>query len=531
MRQAIWVVIALVTLGLLSPLAPAGAQADSTLRLAVQADPTTLDPALTDDPTGTALLQDVYSSLVDVDSKGQIIPLAAKTWTVSPDGRTFRFVLRDGLRFQSGQPVTSADVKYTLDRLADPKLNSPNADLLLTPVIGYADEQAGKAPGLSGVKAAGPNAVDITVNPSEGDILARLAHVATGIVSRQSIEQGGANWGTTHSNGTGPYRITAWSLRNQIVLEANPNYFAGAPKIQRLVFQIVPDPTVDVEKYEAGELDIVQVPGTDYKRLKSDPKLSRELIEYDRAATVFLALNPLAYPPFRDIRVRRAIVSALNRPALVRVVFAGLFTPASGLLPPEIPGYRPLPPIAYDPARGRALLAEAGSPGGRGLPPLVLGPNPRGFGPLQAAQVMAAMLHQNLNIDVQVRVLDIAGWRREMHAKNAFSAVTGWTADFADPNDYLYALLGSKAPFDYFTGYANPAYDKMIAAANQEHTRAAMLQRMADAERYLILNDVGVVPIYYVREALLRKPYVRNLSITPYGLGFIEHLHTAVIAR
>jgi ABC-type transport system substrate-binding protein len=255
------------------------------------------------------------------------------------------------------------------------------------------------------------------------------------------------------------------------------------------------------------------------------------LIEYDRAATVFLALNPLAYAPFRDVRVRRAVVSALNRPALVHAVFAGLFTAASGLLPPEIPGYRPVPPLAYDPAHGRTLLAEAGFPGGRGLPPLVLGPNPRGFGPLQAAQVVAAMLHQNLGIEAQARVLDIAGWRREMHTRTAFSAVTGWTADFADPNDYLYALLGSKAPFEYFTGYANPAYDKMIAAANQERTRTGMLRRMADAERYLILDDVGIVPIYYVREALLRKPYVHNLSITPYGLGFIEHLHTAAIVR
>jgi oligopeptide transport system substrate-binding protein len=526
-----WVVIALMTAVTLAPTAPVGAQAGSTLRLAVQADPTTLDPAMTDDPTGTALLQNIYSPLVDVDNKGQILALAAKSWTVSPDGRTFRFVLRDGLRFQTGQPVTAADVKYTLDRLADPKLNSPNADLLLTPILGYADEQAGKTQGLSGVKVAGSNAVEITIDPSEGDILARLAHVATGIVSRDSVAQGGADWGTTHSNGTGAYRVTTWSLRNQIVLEANPAYFEGAPKIQRLVFQIVPDPTVDVEKYEADELDIVQVPGTDYTRLKSDPKLSRELIEYDRAATVFLALNPQAYPPFRDVRVRRAVVSALNRPALVRAVFAGLFTPASGLLPPQIPGYRPIQPAAYDPARARALLAEAGFPGGQNLPALVLGPNPRGFGPVQAAQVIAAMLHQNLNLDAQVRVLDIAGWRREMHTRTAFSAVTGWTADFADPNDYLYALLGSKAPFDYFTGYANPAYDKMIAAANQEPTRAGMLRRMGDAERYLIVDDVGVVPIYYVREALLRKSYVHGLTITPYGLGFIEHLHTASIVR
>ena len=530
-RYATGLVIALFVLATVTPVRPAGAQAGSTLRIAVQADPTTLDPALTDDPTGTALLQDVYSSLVDVSASGQIVPLAAKSWSVSADGRTLRFVLRDGLRFQSGQAVTATDVKYTFDRLASPKLNSPNADLLLTPIVGYADEQAGKAAGLSGVRVVSPTELEIAVDPSQGDILARLAHVATGIVSRSSVEGGGQDWGTTHANGTGPYRVTSWTLRNQILFDANPSYFGGAPKIQRLQFLIVPDPTVDVEKYEAGELDIVQVPGTDYTRVKGDATLGRELVEYNRAATVFLALNPSAYPPFKDLRVRKAVVSALNRPELVKAVFAGLFTPATGMLPPQLPGYRALPAIPYDPAQARSLLVEAGYPNGRGLPPLVLGPNPRGYGPLQAAQVVAAMIHQNLSIDARAEVLDIAKWRSSMRSRTAFSAVTGWTADFADPNDYLYALLSSKAPFNYFTGYSNPAYDKMIAAANQQPTRAGMLRAMGGAERYLILDDVGVVPLYYIREALLRKPYVHNLTITPYGLGFIEHLYTAEIVR
>src|SRR6516225_118471 len=118
-----------VTVGILTSLAvtallgtgPSVAQNDPTLRVAIQADPATLDPALTDDPTGTALLQDVYTPLLDVDSRGVVKPLAAKEWSVSPDGRTFRFRLRDGLRFQGGQAVTATDVKYSLDRLASAK--------------------------------------------------------------------------------------------------------------------------------------------------------------------------------------------------------------------------------------------------------------------------------------------------------------------------------------------------------------------------------------------------------------------------
>jgi ABC-type transport system substrate-binding protein len=530
-RHLAWVLTALLVVALGFPSTRAAAQAGATLRVAIQADPTTLDPALTDDPTGTALLQDVYSPLLDLDSRGGLKLLAAKSWTVSPDGKTFHFTLRDGLKFQNGKPVTATDVKYTLDRLANPKVDSPNADLLVAPIVGYAEEQAGKATGLSGVKVVDPAHVDITVDPTQGDILVRLAHVASGIVSRESVEAGGENWGTTHANGTGPYTITEWSLRNQIVLTANPGYFEGAPKIQRVVLQIVPDPTTDVAKYEAGELDITQVPGTDYTRLKRDATLGRQVVEYDRASTVFLALNQFAYAPFKDVRVRRAIAYAINRPVLVRAIFAGLFTPATGILPPQVPGYHPLAAIPYDPAKARATLAEAGYPQGRGLPPLVLGPNPRGYGPSQAAQAVAAMIHQNLGIETRVQLLDIAKWRSDLKSRTAFSAVTGWTADIADPNDYLYALFVSKGPFIHFSGYNSPAYDKMVAAANRQPTRAGMLKQMGAVEKFLIVDDVGVVPIYYVREAILLKPYVHNLTFTAYGLGFLEHLNTAAIVK
>ncbi|HKX19253.1 MAG TPA: ABC transporter substrate-binding protein [bacterium] len=530
-RYAAWTVTALLVAVLAVPFTGASAQQPVTIRVAIQADPTTLDPALTDDPTGTALLQDVYSPLMDLDSNGRLKLLAAKSWSVSPDGKTFHFALRDGLKFQNGRPVTATDVKYTLDRLADPKVDSPNADLLVAPIAGYAEEQAKKAPGLSGVKVVDASRIDITVDPTQGDILVRLAHVATGIVSRESVEQGGENWGTTHANGTGPYTIAQWSLRNQIVLAANPGYFEGAPKIQRIVLQIVPDPTTDVAKYEAGELDITQVPGTDYSRLKRDATLSREVVEYNRAATVFMALNQFAYAPFKDVRVRRAVAYAINRPVLVKAIFAGLFTPATGILPPQVPGYHALTPIPYDPPKARAMLAEAGYPQGRGLPPLVLGPNPRGYGPSQAAQAVAAMIHQTLGIETRVQLLDIAKWRSDLKSKTAFSAVTGWTADIADPNDYLYALFVSNGPFIHFSGYNSPAYDKMVAAANRQSTREGMLKQMGGVEKYLIVDDAGVIPIYYVREALLIKPYVHNMTFTAYGLGFIEHLNTASIVK
>ena len=128
-------------------------------------------------------------------------------------------------------------------------------------------------------------------------------------------------------------------------------------------------------------------------------------------------------------------------------------------------------------------------------------------------------------------MLDIAKWRADLRKGDVFSAVTGWTADVADPNTYLYALFDSKAPFAYFSGYVNPGYDQQLAAANREGTREAALKKLRDVERFLVVEDVGVVPLYHVREVVLRKPYVRDLQFTPYGLGFLERFRTAAIAR
>jgi ABC-type transport system substrate-binding protein len=512
---------------------PGQTQGEALLRVAIQADPTTLDPALTNDPTGTAILQNVYTPLVDVDARGQVHPLAAKSWTVSPDGRTYRFVLRDDLVFHSGRKATAADVKYSLDRLADPKVNAPNAALLLAPVEGFEDAKAGRASELRGVRVVSPSEVEIRVDrPAEGDLLVRLAHVSSGIVARESIEKGGATWSSTQANGTGPFRLADWTLRQRITLAAHPGYFGGAPKVGRVVFEIVPEPAVGVQKYEAGELDIVQVPASDYARVKGDAKLGQELVEFNRAATVFLMLNQKAYAPFKDVRVRQAVALAINRPQMSRTVFQGLYEAASGVLPPGFPGNTgPISPIPFDPARAKALLTEAGFPGGKGLPPLVLGPNPRGFGPRLAAEVIGGMLQENLGMQVQVQVLDIAKWRADLRKADVFSAVTGWTADVADPNYYLFALFDSKAPFGYFSGYASSAYEERLAVANREPNRAELLRKLRDVEQFLVVTDVGVVPIYHVREVILRKPYVRNLTFTPYGLGFLEHLGTAAIAR
>ena len=393
--------------------------------------------------------------------------------------------------------------EYSLDRLADAKVNAPNASLLLSPIEGYEDAKGGKATELRGVKALSPNEVEIRVDrPAEGDLLVRLAHVSTGIVARESVEKGGANWSTTQANGTGPFRLAEWSLRQRIALAAHPGYFGGAPKIGKVVFEIVPEPAVGVQKYEAGELDIVQVPASDYGRLKADAKLGQELAEINRSATVFLMLNQKAYAPFKDIRVRQAVAHAINRPQMARTALQGLYEAASGVLPPGFPGNTgALLVIPFDPARAKTLLTEAGFPGGKGLPPLVLGPNPRGFGPRLAAEVVAAMLQENLGMQVQVQVLDIAKWRQDLRKADVFAGVTGWTADIADPNYYLFALFDTKAPFAYFSGYASPAYEEKLATANREPNRAELLKKLRDVEQFLVVTDVGVVPLYHIREA------------------------------
>ena len=360
-------------------VAPAGAQAPTAFRSALLGEPPHIDPQRMADFGSFTVTSQIYSTLTILNDKLQIVPYAAEKWTVSPDGLTWTFKLRDNIVFHNGRKADASDVKYSLTRLASPDSRSPSSFLLLSDVVGFEAVNKQGEKDLAGVRVVDPLTVEIRLqSPPKGDLATRLSHISTAIIAQaRRWRRAGPNWAEAQPIGTGPWKLKEWAHRSKVVYDAFPQFFEGKPKVDRLEMPIVQEPATQLAMYQNGELDVVLVPLGDYPRLKADPRWGKEMKVWDRTQVQFLALNPRVYAPFKDVRVRQAFAQAIDRQKVISQVFHGLYIPAAGMLPPGIPGYdAQLKGLPYDPARAKQLLAEAGFPDGKGLPPLHHGGQP-----------------------------------------------------------------------------------------------------------------------------------------------------------
>jgi ABC-type transport system substrate-binding protein len=379
----------------------------------------------------------------------------------------------------------------------------------------------GRAKDLEGVRVVDPQTVEIRLqSPPKGDLLTRLSHISTAIIAHEAVEAGGANWAESQPIGTGPWKLKEWVHRSRVVYEAFPQYFEGKPKVDRLEMPIVAEPATQLAMYQNGELDVVLVPLGDYPRLKADARWGKEMKTWDRAQVQFLAFNPRVYAPFKDLRVRQAFAHAVDRAKVISQVFHGLYTVAGGMLPPGVPGYdAQLKGVAYDPARAKQLLAEAGFPDGKGLPPLGMAVNPITADYRMMTEPIAAMLKDTLGVQIEVQMQEFASFTAAMNRRDALPAfVTGWSASTLDAGYFHELWLYGKSPMNR-VNFESAAFDRLIEGANAapDRNRRIALVRQADE---LIVKEVPLVPLMYTRFVYLVSPRVKGLLMVPLGLGF-----------
>ena len=510
-----------VAVALLAAAAPVGAQTPTTFHSALLGEPPHIDPQRMADFGSYTVTSQIYSTLTILDEKLQIVPYAAEKWTVSPDGLTWTFKLRNNLVFHNGRKADANDVKYSLSRLASPDSRSPSSFLLLSDVVGFEAVNKQGEKELSGVRVVDPLTVEIRPpvaaegRPGDADV-ARL--------DRHHREGGGGGrrpqLGGVAADRDRPLEAQGVGHRSKVVYDAFPQFFEGKPKVDRLEMPIVPEPATQLAMYQNGELDVVLVPLGDYPRIKADPRLGKEMKIWDRTQSQFLALNPRVYAPFKDLRVRQAFAHAIDKTKVINQVFHGLYIPAGGMLPPGIPGYdAQLKGLPYDPARAKQLLADAGFPGGKGLPPLTMAVNPVTGDYRMMAEPVAAMLKDTLGVSVEVQLQEFAAFTAAMNRRDALAAfMTGWSASTLDAGYFHELWLYSKSPLNR-VNYESAAFDKLVEQANAAPDRAKRVAFIKQADE-LITKDVPLIPVMYTRFVYLINPKVKGLESVPLSLGF-----------
>ena len=498
----------------------AGPAGDSVLRIYMVGDARTLDPAVASDFPTASNAYLLHLRLVTMDGAGKIHPQGARSWNITGGGLVYTFELDPRAKFHNGKTVTAADWKWSLDRLAQPATGSGSAEAVLGGVIGFDAVRSGATMSLAGVRAVNPTTLQIALAPDgRGGFINRLTSYNASVLNREEVEAS-RDWQEKGAAGAGPFRLAAWERNVRWIYTANRDFVLSAPKVERIEMLIVPSAITRFNLYEAGQLDITDVPLADYRRVAADARYSGQLRVFPRAQILFAGLNQGVYEPFRDVRVRRAIAQAIDTERIARTVFFGFYTAAKGMVPPQVPGVdsgmRGLP---YNADAAKRLLSESGWAGR--LPPLDMAINPAAPDYQMAAEAIAAMLKDTLGIEVRLQRQEFAAYRAALNRRNVFpSFMQGWSAAYLDYGYYMDLLLDSRSGLN-FANYRNPEFDKLIDQANTARSEAEREALYRQAEQ-MAVGDASLVPVVFTRWAILVKPHVRGFEGSPLSLGWTD---------
>ena len=440
----------------------------------------------------------IYDTLVQVevadDGSSSIAPMLAESWEVSDDGLEYTFHLRTDANFTNGNPVTAQDVKYTFTRMftANGTVNSS----FLDQISGTDELLAGTATELTGVEAIDDHTVKITLKEPFGAFLSALAFTACSIYDDEATEAAGDEFGMVPEKtiGSGPFIFESWTPNAELVLKSNENYWGGAPKIPGVVIRIIPDPETQVMMYENGELDILD--------LRTNPEATDRIVEAYPDQIVSGPIMGVDYvfmnqnvEPLNDVRVRKAIQMAIDRQTILDELYAGRGKVENGLFANGMIGYNEsLPAIPYDPEQAKQRLAEAGYPDGFTIE---LG-NDSSNSELRntVTEIIQAQLAE-VGINLDIKTYDQSTWLETRKAGTMPMYVSSWTADFNDPDNFMYTFFGNAENSKMRSiNYADASVMAEVAKARTIVDQDERLLDYQKLEEKIMQEDASLVPLW-----------------------------------
>jgi len=486
--------------------APDADAAAKTLVVGLVAEPTSMDPGQLTDINSMRVLSSVYDTLVRF-KEGSFTqePGLATAWKMSPDGLTYTFTLRKNVKFHDGTPFDADAVKFTYDRLLDPK--HPQAE---TGPFPFASFYYGA---IKEVTVVDPGTVRFTLKQPFSPLLNNLTLNTGRIVSPAAVKKYGKEF-ASHPVGTGPFKFVSWDKNVRIVLEANAGYWAGPPKLERIVFRPLVEEQTRVTELLSGGVDfIVDVPPDNVAQVRKDAKL----VYYEQPGPHiwWVTLNT-EKKPFNDVRVRRAVNYAVNRDAIAGDLLKKTATAAIGPVPPSITWAftDQVTKYPYDPARAKKLLAEAGYPNGF---PAVFWIPESGSG-MQSPKTMAQAIQADLaavGVQASIQTFEWGAYLNKYgkgFGQEADMGAMSFMLDPGDPAPMLSLVIDGKGGFRG-GAYANPEVDKLLAEAS----RVVDLKKRGELYRQVQKLVVDDAPWIFIDNA------VQNAAGSKKVAGFKLH--------
>lgn len=489
---------------------PTQPPAEKTLVIAIGADATYLDPESVMNNESGFVMSAIFDGLTKY-KKGtsEPAPGLAERWDVSPDGKVYTFYLRKGVKFHDGTPFNADAVLKELDRVKNP--DNPYYVYKQEGVHSFADFTWGV---VESYEKVDDYTVKITLKEPHAPFLASIAMVWSGIMSPAAVEK----WGfdvNYHPVGTGPFKLVEWVRNDHITLEANKEYWDGAPKVDKLIYRVVPESSVRLLKLEQGEVHILaDVDPEDYQRIQSNAQL--KLLEQPGLTINGIALICDA-KPWDDVRVRQAANYAVNKEEMNKFLYKDAAVTAATGMPPILPGYpKDLEPYPYDPAKAKQLLAEAGYPNGFKYK-LLCYENPRGYNPVGIKMAVAVQEYlKEVGIELELETLEwgtfLATRRR---ADNKDMGMVGWSGDNGDPDNFLWEMFSTdNIPVGNTAHYSNPQLDEILQQARIVTDPAERAKLYEEASR-IIHDDAPWLFINHTKHVRAIRANVEGFALNP----------------
>ncbi len=480
-------------------------------------EPRDLDPHIASSTTESNILCALFEGLVNNAPDGHsVVPGAAEHWDVSPDGRVYTFHLRPGLKWSNGDGLTSADFLYSFRRIIEPTL-AAEFSVYADWVVGSQDYRTGKTHDLNAVGFSAPDPLTFVTTLKERAPfwLALLAEAPFFPVHRPTLEKYDSylrrdgTW--TRPGvlvGNGPFTLAKWRINEFLAVKKNPLYWDAAHvRLNQVVFHPIDNTDTEERAFRGGLLHATRYLSA--LKLAGYRKDHPELVHADPLAhTKYIAFN-VTQAPFNDPRVRRAFALAVDREAIVNDVLRdgsraadSLTVPGTGISAPYTAHTR----LPHDPEKARALLAEAGFPGGKGFPPMAFNFTTAHQGEQNLVEALQSMWQRELGVHVDLVTQEEKVWLDTLRTRNFQMLMDGWTG-INDPVDMLQLMLSTSPNND--TQWVSAEYDREFAAAGASGSDAERETHM-QAMDALLLDQFPVIPLYHQNQNYLVRPAVHG---------------------
>ncbi len=527
------------------------------LDFAINAEPLSMDPGISGDYIAVWLAKQMFMGLTDNAVDGSVQPQLATKWSVSDDGLTWTFDMRQDVpwvslnpatgEFKNLGPVTAKDVEYQVKRILDPRTGSTSSSGLY--IIKGAQEYNKADPNAAnfaelrdavGVKAVDDDTVQFTLTQPAAYFPSIAGGMTVRPVQQAAVEAHPDRWaepGWIVTNG--PYALQDWLHGDRITMVKNPLWpDAKDVQIEELRGVFVGEQGTAMAMYEANDLDFMGDPGwdvplPDIPRVKGDPVLSKEYSQLPRQCDYFYFFETFK-PPFDNVLVRKAFSAAIDRQALIDNVLKAGQQPANAFAPPgifgnvagdkSVGGYLVMDNYADQVKQAQAWLAEAGFPEGEGLGQIrLLYPTSQQHA-LIAQAIQAMWTAAFPKADIKLENMEWSSYIKTMQPSSpdaekphmVRAGYCGGSTPYPDENNWVAEYFKSTASSNW-GGYKNPEFDALVTAAAKETDPAKRQQMYKEAESILIDKDAVIAPIYFWSFVRMQKPWMTKLIVNPSG--------------